>query len=519
MTSSTAPLWRRSDTAANKSGPCHTVYSVKEAPPPSSSTSLRSLPSVPSSVLRSKRRFLPSDSYKGAWLNNRRHGYGVLRTASGALYEGHFQHNQRCGEGSLFTPSPHPPHALTRVYSGQWARGVKEGVGTYFYTDGSRYEGQWRGGLRHGLGSLFLPSGDSYTGQWDRGEQSGFGSLVKGPGPCEGDVYEGAYVRGKREGPGLYYYRAQGRVFDGDWANDQPVTGVMMEARGFFAGMKGAQGESATPSAPASRPTTRAGRAAFALSRPTSAAMLAVARGMGVGEAGEEEGRLPVLRLEDGDAVLLRELAQLALVRSPIRGLAQLPPLSSLYAAAVVARLRAVFEAALERRRAEALHPRLTAMLGWDDAVAAVQEGWAAVGRRGRVGEEEVGAALVELGKGEGGKAGRVQREEDGEGEVEDWRGVGFESFVYALHLLEQGRAVEQALVGEERRERLEARLGSARQEVGVPAKRAEEEKEQLGQGEDGTLVGQLVVEVEVAPLPESAPAVHFGDVSATALV
>ena len=537
-------LWKVSDARANKRGECGSVYWVKDAPP--SSSALRSLPTVPSSTLRSKRRYATSERYKGDWLDNQRHGYGSLTRQDRSVYEGHFEHNRRHGEGALFIASPLPPHTLTRVYAGQWAADAKHGVGTYHYKDGSRYEGQWQHNQRHGQGTLFAPNGDTYTGGWDRGQQSGFGSLVKGEAVAatSGDVYEGGYVRGRREGQGMYYYRQRQQIFDGDWVNDQPVTGIIMDAHEFFQQQQqqggggrgsggGGQADTAAPSPQTSRPGTEGGGKGFTLSRPSSAAMLGVARSLLGGDGGQP---LPRLRLADPDAVLSSQLSHLSLIRAPLRALTRLPPLASLYPSHTLQALRGVWERHVGLAQGGRLHPVETGLLGVKGVEdgGVVRDGWGVVGRRGVVRGEEVRRVLRELGKRVEGEAGwvggGVEGERDGEGEVEGEADVSYATFVYALYLLEQGRVVAQAVAEEERRDKERGGEGGGVGKVEEGGRRGwgEEEKEQLGgegeeegEAEGGAMSVQVeaALEVEAAPEVEMAPAVVFAGEAVAAVV
>lgn len=45
-----------------------------------------------------------------------------------------------------------------------------------------------------------------------------------------GDTYEGYWVKGKREGSGSYFYGTSGKVFVGEWGNDQPIAGIYQQA-------------------------------------------------------------------------------------------------------------------------------------------------------------------------------------------------------------------------------------------------------------------------------------------------
>lgn len=43
---------------------------------------------------------------------------------------------------------------------------MRNGSGTYFYSNGDRYEGQWLNNMRHGKGTLYDNDGSLYIGEW-----------------------------------------------------------------------------------------------------------------------------------------------------------------------------------------------------------------------------------------------------------------------------------------------------------------------------------------------------------------
>ena len=43
--------------------------------------------------------------------------------------------------------------------------GLRHGVGSCTWPDGSKYEGDWSNGLRHGNGK-YIHEGETYIGQW-----------------------------------------------------------------------------------------------------------------------------------------------------------------------------------------------------------------------------------------------------------------------------------------------------------------------------------------------------------------
>ena len=80
----------------------------------------------------------------------------------------------------------------THTYTGQWARGRKEGFGENL-TKKTKYEGMWKDGMQDGEGTLFLR--DNESSPWKR-------------------VYKGGWKEDKRHGRGVNWYE-NGDVYDG----------------------------------------------------------------------------------------------------------------------------------------------------------------------------------------------------------------------------------------------------------------------------------------------------------------
>ena len=60
---------------------------------------------------------------------------------------------------------------------GAWVDGLKNGDGTYLWSDGTTYIGAWLKGKRHGDGMLTAPKGTVYGGQWINDKLTGKGSF------------------------------------------------------------------------------------------------------------------------------------------------------------------------------------------------------------------------------------------------------------------------------------------------------------------------------------------------------
>eukprot|EP00760_Papus_ankaliazontas_P027381 PhM_4_TR3307/c0_g1_i1/m.49931 len=137
-------------------------------------------------------KYASGDMYDGGWRMNKRHGSGTLRLATGYMYQGDWREDRIQGNGR-------------ETFGRKWElianfdNGLPVGKGTIWYgpTDHRkyRYEGEFKGGLRHGKGVVYYDNGD---------------------------VFEGTWENGRREGAGKITY-PNGRQYESKWHNDQLV--------------------------------------------------------------------------------------------------------------------------------------------------------------------------------------------------------------------------------------------------------------------------------------------------------
>ena len=88
------------------------------------------------------------------------------------------------------------------------------------YKDGEEYKGElkeFKIFKFHGNGKYVYKNGDIYEGEWKNGKKEGKGTLCY----SNGDKYEGEWKRGKREGKGIFYYKQNKKKYDGEWKNDE----------------------------------------------------------------------------------------------------------------------------------------------------------------------------------------------------------------------------------------------------------------------------------------------------------
>jgi hypothetical protein len=133
------------------------------------------------------------------------------------------------GRGLVLTPNGDQ-------YDGDWDSHGMSGGGVMRYSNGNRYEGNWENGKRHGVGTLVCSNGDRYEGEWTRGD-SGTGVITYSrKGATEGAVeavYEGAWIAGKKDGPGMMTFAETGDIYRGTWDKGQT------KGRGSFTNAQG----------------------------------------------------------------------------------------------------------------------------------------------------------------------------------------------------------------------------------------------------------------------------------------
>eukprot|EP00199_Chlamydomonas_sp_CCMP681_P005883 CAMPEP_0119101646 /NCGR_PEP_ID=MMETSP1180-20130426/641_1 /TAXON_ID=3052 ORGANISM="Chlamydomonas cf sp, Strain CCMP681" /NCGR_SAMPLE_ID=MMETSP1180 /ASSEMBLY_ACC=CAM_ASM_000741 /LENGTH=247 /DNA_ID=CAMNT_0007085797 /DNA_START=75 /DNA_END=818 /DNA_ORIENTATION=+ len=195
----TTPLWKTSDSKAQKEGLHGTVYWVS------------------------------GERYQGEWRNNLRHGKGTVIYKNGDKYEGDWSSGLRHGLGTLWIYKG--GKYLVR-YNGEWRDDSPNGHGTYFEDNKDTYEGDWVSGRRHGKGRAVCGGratdqfgADVYEGHWDSDLKHGLGTMMYG----SGDVYEGSWANDKKHGHGSYFYMARGKRFDGVWQDGMTRAGTYSE--------------------------------------------------------------------------------------------------------------------------------------------------------------------------------------------------------------------------------------------------------------------------------------------------
>ena len=174
------------------------------------------------------------------------HGEGAVERPGGVRFEGTFDRGDPSGRGSLTLPDG-------QRFNGEWrggrcyagkvgADGQPHGRGVLVFLNGARYEGAFEGGEPSGQGAVTLADGTELAaGEWrtgahyegdtdTAGRPHGKGVLT---GP-DGERFEGAFVDGRKEGPGVKTWPGVSARFDGEYSGGKlarPGTYTVPERR------------------------------------------------------------------------------------------------------------------------------------------------------------------------------------------------------------------------------------------------------------------------------------------------
>eukprot|EP00003_Mantamonas_plastica_P015629 TRINITY_DN2638_c1_g1_i1.p1 TRINITY_DN2638_c1_g1~~TRINITY_DN2638_c1_g1_i1.p1 ORF type:complete len:1152 (-),score=433.31 TRINITY_DN2638_c1_g1_i1:36-3491(-) len=181
--------------------------------------------------------------YKGDHVNNMFEGFGEIYFVNGAHYVGGVHEGKMHGFGKYTWPRG-------VVYEGNFVQNKIEGHGVYTWPNGSKYSGDLQDGLRHGSGvyEFYLQEeGEEatlcvYDGDWVKGKREGEGTLsfvnvAKQQQEKENDAnvvssgvsatsssavehyYNGQWKNNLKHGNGVMAYPS-GNVYDGQWEQD-----------------------------------------------------------------------------------------------------------------------------------------------------------------------------------------------------------------------------------------------------------------------------------------------------------
>ncbi|EAR84829.1 MORN motif protein (macronuclear) [Tetrahymena thermophila SB210] len=91
---------------------------------------------------------------------------------------------------------------------------IPNGLGIYYYTDGSIYQGQLQMRKRHQKGYYIMSDGSTYDGSWVEDQMCGEGTLTD----SFKNEYRGQFKYGEKQGKGRITYK-DGSTMEGTWSN------------------------------------------------------------------------------------------------------------------------------------------------------------------------------------------------------------------------------------------------------------------------------------------------------------
>jgi hypothetical protein len=164
------------------------------------------------------------NTYVGDWKGNKKDGRGTFTCKDKSLrYEGDFVQGKRQGHGVLWKDEGKAMYR--RVYEGGWHQGKRHGAGTFYHDNGDVYTGDFVMGKKHGAGKTVYCNDEFYEGEYADNLRHGYGVLIKETG----DRYEGNWAADKKEGPGVYYYVTKNKMYKGEWRDDIPKCGELVD--------------------------------------------------------------------------------------------------------------------------------------------------------------------------------------------------------------------------------------------------------------------------------------------------
>jgi len=107
-------------------------------------------------------------TYEGEWKMGRISGKGKIKWSNGNIYEGQFKLNHIDGNGYMVW------YDLLEKYIGNWKNDKQNGLGMHIWYEPkgelkemrNRYVGEWADGIREGYGVFFYSNGATYEGEW-----------------------------------------------------------------------------------------------------------------------------------------------------------------------------------------------------------------------------------------------------------------------------------------------------------------------------------------------------------------
>lgn len=138
----------------------------------------------------------------------------IYRFSNGDMYIGRLLDGKLIGIGSyIFQPSEDDDSSINTEYIGNFVNGVREGRGSFTFSNGNEYIGNFKANKSDGIGRIKYNNGDEYLGNWIEGRKEGLGIYTW----SDGYIYIGDFKDGKMDGNGSCFNSKGELIYDGEW--------------------------------------------------------------------------------------------------------------------------------------------------------------------------------------------------------------------------------------------------------------------------------------------------------------
>ena len=154
------------------------------------------------------------DNFTGTFVDNLFQGFGEYHCAQSLVsYKGTWYEGQYHGKGELTSEDPEGVD-----YQGEILGGLFDGQGRITYKKtGNIYTGAWAKGKKTGLGEFKYVSGDTYLGGFLNDTLQGHGEYKY----SNGNIYVGNFDSNQRNGTGEFMNNKEKTFYNGKWALDK----------------------------------------------------------------------------------------------------------------------------------------------------------------------------------------------------------------------------------------------------------------------------------------------------------
>jgi hypothetical protein len=163
--------------------------------------------------------------YDGEWLNNQKHGFGILNDPyNNKIYEGNWKNGMRNGHGISYQ-NDYSGGGNKILYDGEWLDNKYSGTGTEYNNGETLYSGQWFNHRYYGMGIYYANNYiieyttylNNVSDSWNYPIYHGFGIMYN---LNYEKIYEGEFIDHLRDGKGIEYIDSK-IIYEGEWKHNR----------------------------------------------------------------------------------------------------------------------------------------------------------------------------------------------------------------------------------------------------------------------------------------------------------